>query len=158
MAMDKPAIQDYMEINGCWGCGSLNEHGLRLKSYLLGDESICTWKPEEYHMAGPKGVLNGGIIATIMDCHSICTAIADAYGREGRELGTEPFIWYVTASLKVDYLLPTPIDRPVTLRARVKEVKERKTVVACSLFSGKSECARAEVLAVRVPVGDWYKE
>jgi len=156
--MDKLAIQDYMERNRCWGCGSGNEHGLHLKSYLSGNESVCTWKPREYHMAGPKRFLNGGIIATIIDCHSICTAIADAYGREGRELGTLPFIWYVTASLKVDYLRPTPVDQPVTLRARVKEAKGRKTLVACSLLSGESECARAEVLAVRVPADDWYKE
>lgn len=156
--MDQMAIQDFMEKNRCWGCGSGNEHGLHLKSYFSGDESVCTWEPREYHMAGPKHFLNGGIIATIIDCHSICTAIADAYRREGRELNTEPFIWYVTASLKVDYLRPTPISESVTLRARVKEIKGRKTVVHCSLFSEDQECVRAEVVAVRVTTNDWYRE
>jgi acyl-coenzyme A thioesterase PaaI-like protein len=152
------AIQDHIEKNQCWGCGSNNQHGLHVKSYLAGDESVCTWKPQEYHMAGPRHFLNGGIIATIIDCHSICTAIADAYRRERRELSTDPLIWYVTAALKVDYLRPTPIGEAVTLRARVKEVKEKKTVVECSLFSNDERCARAEVIAVRVSTHDWYNE
>jgi acyl-coenzyme A thioesterase PaaI-like protein len=156
--MDQRAFQDYMERNKCWGCGSGNEHGLHIKSYWSGDEAICIWKPHEYHMAGPKNILNGGIIATLIDCHSICTAIAAAYRREGRGLDTEPFIWYVTASLKVDYLRPTPISEPVTLKAHPKEVKERKTIIGCSLFSEGIECARAEVIAVRVLVDKWYRE
>ncbi len=156
--MDQTPIQDYMKKNKCWGCGSGNEYGLHLKSYLSGDESVCIWQPREYHMAGPKHFLNGGIIATIIDCHSICTAIADAYKREGRGLNTEPFIWYVTGSLKVDYLRPTPIGHPVTLRARVKEVKGRKTIVECSLFSKEEERVRAELIAVRVLSEEWYRE
>lgn len=156
--MDQRAFQDYMERNKCWGCGSSNEHGLHIKSYWSGDEAVCIWKPHEYHMAGPENVLNGGIIATLIDCHSICTAIAAAYRREGRGLSTEPFIWYVTASLKVDYLKPTLIRKPVTLRAHPKEVKGRKTVVSCSLFSEEVECARAEVVAVRVSTDRWYRD
>lgn len=156
--MDQMAIQDYIEKNQCWGCGSSNEHGLHLKSYFSGEESVCTWKPREYHMAGPRHFLNGGIIATIIDCHSICTAIADAYGREGRELSTEPFIWYVTASLKIDYLRPTPIGESVTLRASVKEIKGKKSIVECALFAENLERVRAEVIAVRVPTADWYRE
>jgi acyl-coenzyme A thioesterase PaaI-like protein len=155
--MNQPAIQDYMERNKCWGCGASNEYGLHIKSYWSGEEAVCTWKPHKHHMAGPTHILNGGIIATIMDCHSICTAIANAYREEGRELNTEPFIWCVTASLKVDYLRPTPLDEPVTLKSRVKEIKGRKTVVTCSLFSKDEECVRGEVLAIRVSP-DWYKE
>lgn len=154
--MSQLAFQDYMERNKCWGCGISNEHGLHLKSYWSGDESVCIWKPHKHHMAGPTHILNGGIIATIIDCHSICTAIAAAYKEEGRELNTEPFIWYVTASLKIDYIRPTPISEPVTLGARVKEMKGRKSVVICSLYSKGEECARGEVLAVRVSP-DWYE-
>ncbi|HWP94019.1 MAG TPA: PaaI family thioesterase [Thermodesulfobacteriota bacterium] len=155
--MNRIAIQDYMDRNKCWGCGSSNEHGLHLKSYSSGDEYVCTWKPRAYHMAGPEDFLNGGIIATVIDCHSICTAIADAYSREKREINTDPFIWYVTASLKIDYLRPTPIAEEVTLRSRIKEVKGKKTIVLCSLFSRGDERVRAEVVAVRVPVETWYK-
>ncbi|MGH2403078.1 MAG: PaaI family thioesterase [bacterium] len=145
------AFQDEFVGNYCFGCGSLNQRGLRIKSYWAGDEAVCAWRPDPVHMAGPQGILNGGIIATIIDCHSICTAIADAYRREGRPLDSEPLIWYVTGSLQVSYLRPTPIDTEVTLRARVKERGEKKSVVVCSLSARGEECARGEILAVRVP-------
>ena len=101
-------------------------------------------------MAGPMHILNGGIIATIIDCHCICTAIAAAYRAEGRAMNTEPFIWYATGSLNVSYLKPTPIQEPVVLRARVTETKGKKTIVTCSLYAREDECARGEVVAVRV--------
>jgi acyl-coenzyme A thioesterase PaaI-like protein len=104
-------------------------------------------------MAGPTHVLYGGIIASLFDCHCICTAIADAYRTGGRPIGSEPHLWAVTASLKVDYLAPTPLGQPVELRARVVEAKGRRRVVACTLRSGGRDCARAEVVAVEVPAG-----
>jgi acyl-coenzyme A thioesterase PaaI-like protein len=123
---------------------------LQIKSYWSGDEAVCTWQPEPYHAAGPLHVVNGGIIATIIDCHSVCTAIAAAYRAEGRQIGTEPLIWYVTRSLQVTYLRPTPIDQPLVLRARMKEMNERTTILICSLFGKGEECAQGEVVAVRV--------
>lgn len=149
--MQEPAIQDLIPDNLCYGCGPGNVHGLRLKSFHEGGETVSTYVPRAFETAGPESILNGGIIATIIDCHSVCTAIADAYRREGRPIGAPPHIWYATASLKVDYLLPVKIDRPVTLRARVVEARERKTRVSCSLLSDGRECVTAEVLAVRVP-------
>ena len=142
--------------NHCWGCGSFNEHGLQIKSYWSGNEAVCTWKPKDYHTAGSQHILNGGIIATIIDCHCTCTAIAAAYRAEGREISTEPPIWYSTASLQVTYLRPIPISEPVTLRARVKETGERKTIVTCSLSAQGEECARGELVAVRSPAA-WVK-
>ena len=120
-----PAFQDGLNDNHCWGCGTLNDAGLHIESRWEGEEAVCVWQPPEIYAAGPRHVLNGGIIATILDCHSICTAIADAYRGEGREMGTDPDIWYVTGSLKVTYLKPTPIDQPVTLQARVTETSGR---------------------------------
>ena len=149
--MDQYAFQDHIAEKHCWGCGILNERGLQIKSTWSGDEAVCTWQPMDYHLAGPTHVLNGGIIATIIDCHSICTAIAAAHRAEGRAMNTEPSIWYATASLQVTYLKPTPIHEPVVLRARVKEMKGEKTIVTCSLFAMEEECARGEVVAVRVP-------
>ncbi len=149
--MKKRAFQDEIVGNYCFGCGTLNPHGLHIKSYWSGDESLCTWRANHAHMAGPQGILNGGIIATIIDCHSVCTAIADAYRRQGRPLDSEPLIWYATGALQVSYLRPTPIDAEVTLRARIKESTAKKTVVLCSLWSRGEECARGEVVAVRVP-------
>jgi acyl-coenzyme A thioesterase PaaI-like protein len=145
------AIQDRIPHNHCFGCGPLNDRGLHIKSYADGDETVCTFQPSPHHAAGPTHVLNGGIIATIVDCHCVCTAIADAYRAAGREIGGAPLIWCVTAALKIDYLAPTPISAPVELRARVREVKGRKRIVDCVLSSGGRACARGEVVAVEVP-------
>jgi acyl-CoA thioesterase FadM len=101
-------------------------------------------------MAGPTHVVNGGIIAAVVDCHTICTAIADAYRVAGRALGSEPLLWCVTASLKVDYLAPTPIGELMELHARIREVKGRKRILECTVRSGGKDCARAEVVAVEV--------
>jgi acyl-coenzyme A thioesterase PaaI-like protein len=147
------AIQDRIPHNHCFGCGPLNARGLAIKSFPQGDETVCTFQPAPHHMAGPTHVLNGGIIATVVDCHAVCTAIADAYRAAGREIGTAPLIWCVTAALKIDYLAPTPIDAPVELRARVREAKGRKRIVECVVTSGGTVRARGEVVAVEVPAG-----
>jgi acyl-coenzyme A thioesterase PaaI-like protein len=149
--MVQRAFQDEMIANRCWGCGSANDNGLQIKSYWSGDEAVCSWQPKAYHNAGPPHVLNGGIIATLMDCHCGWTAIAAAYRKEGREMNTQPSIWYVTASLKVKYLRPTPMDAGVVLRAQIKEATEKKAIVTCALFAKEQECAVGEVVAVRVP-------
>ncbi len=85
-------FQDRMENNYCWGCGRLNDKGLQIKSRWDGEEGVCTWRPQEFHAAGPRDVLSGGIIASIIDCHSVCTAVADAYRFEGRHIGSDPEI------------------------------------------------------------------
>lgn len=153
--VNERAFQDDIPDNLCWGCGPGNERGLRIRSRWVGDgESVCDWTPEPHLMAGPRGILNGGIIATVIDCHTVCTAIADAYRREGREIGSDPAIWYATGSLAVRYLAAVPIDRPLRLRARIEEVDGRKTRLSCVLVSGQDECAAADVLAIRVPA-EW---
>lgn len=145
------AIQDLIPHNRCWGCGTLNPRGLHLKSHVEGEEAVARFQPSPDFMAGPSHVLNGGIIATVIDCHAMCTAIANAYRVAGRPLGSEPLIWCVTGSLKVDYLAPTPIAGPVELRARVRESKGRKHWVECTLGVGGTVTARAEALAIEVP-------
>lgn len=147
------AIQDQIPHNHCWGCGTLNPRGLQIKSFASGDEAVCTFQPSPDHMAGPTDVLYGGILAAVIDCHTVCTAIADAYRAAGQAVGTEPHRWCVTAALRIDYLAPTPIDRPVELRAWVREASGRKRVVECSVRSGDTEVVRAEVVAVEVPAG-----
>ncbi|HEY3487347.1 MAG TPA: PaaI family thioesterase [Gammaproteobacteria bacterium] len=149
--MEPQYFQDRIPHNHCYGCGPANAHGLRLKSYWQDNTALAVFVPQPYHAAGPQQFLNGGIIATIIDCHCICTAIADCYRRERRAIGSEPDIWCVTASLKVDYLQPTPIDKPVTLRAQIAESGPKKIWLECSVLSAAEECVRAEVLAIRVP-------
>ena len=151
--MGRTAFQDQIGDNYCFGCGPTIEQGLRIKSYWDGpDETICTYQPESHQAAGPKQFLNGGVIATLIDCHCICTAIAFAYRGEGREIGSSPAIWYATGSLTVKYSRPTPIEVPVVLRASVIELGEKKSVLSCTLSSSEQECATGEVIAIRVPL------
>ena len=152
---NEQAFQDAFSENHCWGCGPLNSHSLQIKSYWSGDEAICTWQPQPYHTSGPQHILNGGIIAVLMDCHCVNTAVAAAYRAEGRALASTPLLYYATASLQVTYLRPTPIAVPVVVRAQITGMTERKTLLVCSLFSGDNECARGELVAVRVPPA-WY--
>jgi acyl-coenzyme A thioesterase PaaI-like protein len=140
-----------MPGNHCWGCGPENPEGLRLASYWQGEEAVAIWQPRAAHVAGPPDVLFGGIIAALIDCHSIGTAFAAAFRAEGRPIGSDPSVWYVTASLQVSYLRPTPVAAQVSLRARVTEMAGRRTNVSCSLYAEGEECARGEVVAVRVP-------
>jgi acyl-coenzyme A thioesterase PaaI-like protein len=145
------AIQDQIKDNYCWGCGADNLDGLQLKSEWDGEGATATWTPDPVHAAGPRHLVNGGIIATVLDCHGVCTAIADAYGREGREIGTDPEIWFATASMSVEYLRPTPLGAPLVLRSSVVERDERRMSVDCVLEAEGKERARARVDAVQVP-------
>lgn len=145
------AIQDQLVDNFCWGCGADNPDGLRLKSYRQGDVVVARWQPLPAHAAGPRHVLNGGIIATLLDCHGVCTAVANAYALQGRDIGTPPDLWCATAALTVEYLRPTPLDAPVSLEANVTSREDRVTTVACVLAADGKERARATVRAVEVP-------
>jgi acyl-coenzyme A thioesterase PaaI-like protein len=146
------AFQDYYDerVAHCYGCGRLNEDGLQIRSFWEGDEAVTHYRPRPYHTAIP-GYVYGGLIASLIDCHSTGTAAAAAYRAEGREMDTEPPLRYVTASLHVDYLRPTPLDAVLIVRARVKEIKGRKVVVTSSLYAGEVECARGEVVCVQLP-------
>ncbi|CUS02572.2 Thioesterase superfamily protein [Candidatus Promineifilum breve] len=146
------AFQDYYpdEVSYCYGCGRLNEHGLQIKSYWEGDESVCRYQPRPYHMAVP-GYVYGGLIASLIDCHGTGTAAAAAYRAQGREMDSDPPLRFLTASLHVDYLKPTPIDQPLELRGRVKEIKGRKVIVAIDLLAHGELCARGEIVTVQVP-------
>ena len=150
--MNEKAFQDYYpdDFARCYGCGRLNEHGLHVKSYWDGDESVCTFRPKPYHTSIP-GYVYGGLIASLIDCHCTGTASAAAYRAEGREMGSDPPRRFVTASLRVDYLRPTPIDAVLEVRAKVKEIKGRKIVIAATLSAAGEICARGELVAVQVP-------
>jgi acyl-coenzyme A thioesterase PaaI-like protein len=150
--MIKKAFQDYYpdELSHCYGCGRLNEHGLKIKSYWDGEESVCIHEPKPCYIAVP-GYTYGGLIASLIDCHSTGTAAAAKYRAENREMDTLPPIRFLTASLHVDYLLPTPLGGPIEVRGRVKEIKGRKVVVESRLIAGGNVCAKGEVVAVQVP-------
>jgi len=150
--MNQKAFQDYYpdELNHCYGCGRLNEQGLKLKSYWDGEETVAVFTPRPYHIAIP-GVVYGGLIASIIDCHSTGTAAAAAYQAEGREMGTEPPVRFVTASLHVEYIRPAPLGVPLEVRGKIKEIKGRKVVVSATVSAGGEICAKGEVVVVKMP-------
>ncbi len=152
--MEQKAFQDYYpdDLSHCYGCGRLNEHGLQIKSYWDGDESVARIVPRPYHTAIP-GYVYGGLIASIVDCHGTGTASAAAYRAAGRAMGTLPPLRFVTASLHVDYLRPTPLGVELEVRGQVKEIKGRKVIVTATLSAGGQVCARGEVVAVQMPEG-----
>jgi acyl-coenzyme A thioesterase PaaI-like protein len=128
----------------------LNEHGLQIQSYWDGEESRCVFTPRPYHTSVP-GYVYGGLIASLIDCHSTGTAAAAAYRAEGRAMDTQPPFRFLTASLHVDYLKPTPLGPPLEVRSRVKEIKGRKVIVESTLSADGVVCARGEVIAVQMP-------
>ncbi|RUA00030.1 MAG: PaaI family thioesterase [Deltaproteobacteria bacterium] len=147
-----PVIQDtYPEdISICFGCGRNNPKGWQIRSEWDGTEGTLRFTPEAHHTAYP-GIVYGGLIAGLIDCHSVGTAVAAMYQAENRPMGSQPPILCVTANLNVTYIKPTPLGNELFLRARIKELTPKKAIVHCSLYAGGDECDRAEVVAVRVP-------
>jgi len=140
-----------MTNNHCFGCGIDNKNGLQIKSYWSGKkESTCIFQPQAHHAAGPLQFMNGGISATIIDCHTVCTAMARHYRDECREIGSGDLIWCVTGSLELQYKRPVQLNKPVRLVARIEKEEGRKTFLYCELYSEETLCVTATVLAIRV--------
>jgi acyl-coenzyme A thioesterase PaaI-like protein len=145
-----PALQDrYAPRNRCFGCGPANDKGLRLKSRLEGDEDlVAEWTPEPHHEAY-TGMLNGGIIGTLLDCHSNWTAAYHLMRRRG--VDTPPCC--VTADFHVRLRRPTPSGGPVQLRAHVVESSEDRATVEASLGAGGQVTATCRGTFVAVKEG-----
>jgi len=150
--MTEKAFQDYYpeHLAHCYGCGRLNEYGYQIKSYWDGDESVCHHLPSPNHIAIP-GYVYGGMLALLIDCHGTGTAAAAAYRAENRAMDTEPAFRFLTASLHVDYLKPTPLGVTLEIRGRVKENKVRKAVIEEWITADGVVTVRGEVVAVQVP-------
>jgi acyl-coenzyme A thioesterase PaaI-like protein len=146
------AFQDYYpeNLSHCYGCGSHNPHGHQIKTVWDGDETVTRFTPQPYHTAVP-GFVYGGLIASLVDCHSTGTAAAAAYRAEGRDMDTQPPLRFVTGSLHVDYLKPTPLGQELEIRGRVKEIKGRKVIVESTVYADGVATARGEVVAVQMP-------
>lgn len=146
--MSEHAFQDAYpdELSHCYGCGRLNPDGLQLKSYWDGDETVARFRPRPSHMAVP-GYVYGGLLASLIDCHGTGSASAAA----GRARPDKAPFRFVTASLHVDYLRPTPIDAELEIRGVIKELKEKKVVVSLTVSAKGEVCAKGEVVAVRMP-------
>ena len=145
------AFQDcYPEnVAHCYGCGRLNTHGHQIKTYWEKEETVTRFRPEAFHTAIP-GYVYGGLIASLIDCHGTGTAAAAMYRSEGREMDSEPPFRFVTSSLHVDFLKPTPLSGELEIRGRVKEIKGRKVIVEATVYAEGVATARGEVVAVQM--------
>lgn len=147
-------FQDHMPGNVCFGCGRDNHEGLQISSHWHDGEGVCVWEPKEKYQ-GWRGLVNGGILATLVDCHCMCTSMAHAVRRENRSLDSSPYYRFATGQMKIRYLKPTPADRPVEVRARVMDIKdERKYTLQAEVWSGGKEkggkVVEAEVISFLV--------
>jgi acyl-coenzyme A thioesterase PaaI-like protein len=153
------AVQDYYpdDFAHCFGCGRLNSHGHQIKTRWEGEETVTRFTPQPFHVAVP-GFVYGGLIASLMDCHGMATAAAAAERRAGRDIGEGPAPRYVTASLKVDFLKPTPLGPELELRGSVKDMGQRKIIVEVTLTVLNDVTARGEIVAVPVPEWMMHKK
>lgn len=147
---DKSLQDTYAPHNACFGCGPANDKGLRIKSFPDGDDVVAEWRGEAHHEAFP-GMLNGGILGSLLDCHMNWTASWHLMGRDG--LHKSPCT--VTADFAVKLRRPTPSDAPVRLVARVVESDGPKVRVEAELTSAKNDkvCATGSGTFVAVTEG-----
>jgi acyl-coenzyme A thioesterase PaaI-like protein len=150
--MSVKAFQDYYpdHMAHCYGCGRLNDLGLQIKSFWEAEISVCHFQPRPEHIAVP-GYVYGGLLASLIDCHGTGTAAAAGYRAESRDMDSEPALRYLTASLHVDYLKPTPLGPVLEVRGRVKEVKGRRIVIEEWITANGEITVKGEVVAVQVP-------
>ena len=146
------AFQDYYpdHLAHCYGCGRLNEHGHRIRTYWDGEESVTRFTPREYHIAVP-GYVYGGLLASLIDCHSTASAAAAMYRSQKREMDTEPSFRFVTGSLQVRYLKATPLGPELLIRGRVREIDGRKVIIESTVFVDGASTVRGEVIAIQMP-------
>lgn len=144
-----PSVQErYAPYNRCFGCGPANEQGLRIKSFIEGDELVCEWSPAPHHEAF-AGVVNGGIIGVLFDCH--CNWTAAMYLMQRRGADHPPCT--VTAEYSVRLRRPTPSTGPLRLRARVVDAEEDRATVEATLEAGGRVTSTAQGLFVAVGEG-----
>ena len=134
----------------CYGCGRLNEDGLHVRTFWEDGAGTARFTPRDYHVAMP-GYVYGGLLASLIDCHGIGTAAAARMERDGLRPGHDPTPRFVTASLKVDYLKPTPAGPELVLTAWPRTIGERKVEVEVEVSVKGEACVRGTVIAVRLP-------
>lgn len=147
------AIQDDYpdEFAWCYGCGRLNEEGHHFRTGWLGEKTITVYQPEKKHTAIP-GFVYGGVIASFIDCHGTGSAALALHRKNGHEPGdgSEP-PRFVTASLNVNYLKPTPQGVPLKAIGTVEEIHPKKWKVSADVYAGDTLCVKGEVIAVVMP-------
>ena len=146
------AFQDYYpdKFSHCYGCGKSNPRGHHLKSYWDGEDTVARFTAGLELSGGVPDHVYGGMVASLLDCHGTASAAAFAYRAAGRAMDDGEFMRFVTASLKVDFLRPTPIGVELVVEGQLRGIDGRKVQVALSLSAGDQVCARGEMLAVQL--------
>lgn len=145
MAVKLSLQEQWWPDSTCFGCGRANTNGLRLRSFVSGDGVVAEWHAEPHHNAYP-GFLCGGVIGTLLDCHT-GAALAWALNlRDGTSDVTPPPNPFATAPWATsEYVVqlrrPTPMTVPVTLRARVVNLDDDQAIVEASLEAEEKTCA-----------------
>lgn len=143
------SIQETYSADGiCFGCGPKNEKGLRIRSFAVGGEFVAEFHAEPHHQAFP-GVLNGGIIGALLDCHSNWAAAYHLMKKN--EIDHAPCT--VTAEFHVKLLRPTPVDGPITLKALVVDWSDDRATVEAELIAGGKVCDTCRGVFVAVKEG-----
>lgn len=132
----------------CYGCGPANPDGLQVRSFPRDGEVVADWQPQPRHQAF-AGVLNGGVIGTLMDCHSNWTAAYQLMRARGADRPPTT----VTADYHVRLIKPTPTDTEVRLRARVVESTDDRATVEATLEAGGEVTATCRGTFVAVGPG-----
>ncbi len=148
--MNGLSLQELLAPDGrCFGCGPANERGLRIRSFEA-DEStvVAEWQARREHEAF-DGFVNGGILGTVIDCHSNWTAIAALMARSGSS--TPPST--VTAELSIRFRRPTPSSEPVRLVGRVVDLQDDRATVETTVESGGTVTATGRATFVAVGPG-----
>ena len=146
---DEASVQErFAPANRCFGCGPANDKGLRLRSVDAGDRLVATFRPEPHHLAF-EGIVNGGIIGALLDCHSNWAAAIALMKTAG---GDAPPCT-VTAEFHVKLRRPTPIDAVLCLEARVVEQGADRATVEATLTAGGQVTATCRGLFVAVKEG-----
>jgi len=149
-----PAIQDFYppEFSHCYGCGTENSHGHKLKSHLVDDRVEARVTVDPIYSGGfPKNVY-GGLLASLLDCHGTASAAAFAYLAKGRQLGDElQAIRFVTGTLKVVFHKPTPLGVELILHGKLQSLENRKAIIDLSLGAGDIIFVSGEMIAIQLP-------
>ncbi len=140
--------ETYAPNNACFGCGPANPKGLHIRSFAEGDEVIAEWQPSTEYEAFP-GVLSGGIVGTLLDCHCNWAAAYHLMKKNGAD--TPPCT--VTADYAITLMRPTPTDQPVKLVARIAKSFPDRAIVAGELFAHDELCATCRGTFVAVKPG-----
>ena len=148
---DSAAIQDHYpeDVAHCYGCGRLNEVGHQIKTRADGAATVTEFTPAPYHTAIP-GYAYGGLVASIIDCHSTGSAAIFAMQERGLPIGGGESLRFVTAHLEIDYLLPTPLET-FLLIGRKLEIKGRKVLVGTELSVGGVVTAKGSAVLIELP-------